>query len=820
MKTKFQLKKVKESFLIDDFSFENYFLYEKYEDGLFWASSPRQGGLGLQDPRVFFILEIAGGIYYYAPPEDLLSYYAKLKSLLRSVPIESDCMFQSLFVSYRTVDFVAPEPKTASSVVKRAYDSVREKIERARREGYFDHYSKLREVKNFLVVSFPIKSETLSGKIEDFLDQRSKRLGKDLIATFKVWKKSVITTLQTLGVQFREVGPEDFLFMMFTIWNQDFDPIKVPYFSDVELRNQILYNLVTTDHHEISFSKNRWAVAYLEDLKSVAPGFLTDLMTLRRPFLVSLSLKRVSETKLKAALIYKKKSTFNRELIAKIEQVLDEVERRPVYEAQCVVGVLVDEFKDVELAKAELSDFTSEYGWKLYFEDLIAPDMFLSAMPAHQNSKAQRTVFLYEDHALCFLNFRNFRQKFSDDGFILVGEDLKPRTVNVFDSLAYGTMITGASGSGKTFFSQYAILMALAQGEKVIAIDPLGNLEPLTMLLGGKYYRIGLDSDSDGISIFPKISLLELKQNRDLVAQILETVTRLVLLGSEVKKLSASERALLQQALFYMYENSPEPSFRTFYDVLDAMWKDTKEPAIKEFAAALSLFLPDGAYGGLISEEPLDMSNPLTVFDLGGVKDHDDLTEIAIYGLVSRISEEILKRPGRKHVFIDEAHYLIRSKESVDFLKSGVRVWRTFNGALYIITQQLTDLLENPQVGEGIFKTVNNFFIFRQSAASLIQAQPYVGYNSAELDALKELHTRPGQYAFFGYFSRAMRDGLPAFGRFYLSLPKFLYWTLTTDAREKEKRSLLIKELEAQGLSREEAIVKAIEQLSGEKLSF
>lgn len=799
-----RMRDINSMFKIDSHSFESYLKYEYYEDGFFYA----------QD-RIFFVLEIIGGIYYYAPASELLMYYSKLKTFLRALPRESDAVVQSLFLPYRDILFKPPKPKTDNDIIKNVYKAIVDKIQRSVKEGYFDSSSTLREVKNFLIISFPIKEKKLIGKIEDAIDRRKERIGTDFFATAKLWKEAVLAALQALSVKFREVQAEEFLYMMFTIMNQDFDPIQVPYHEKVPLNRQILCNLITTDHHEIAYNKKCWAVAYLEDLRGVAPGFLTDLLRLKRPFIVSMTLKQVNPMLLKAELFAKKKSSFSKELQAKIDSEIQVIDFVNPYKASVVLAVLVDDYKEVAIVESELSDFLSEYKWTLYFEEIIAPDLFLSAMPAHYNEKISRNVNVYEDHALCFLNFRSFRQKFSDEGIILVGEDLMPRCISVFDSQAYGTMISGGSGSGKTFFSQYAMLTQLALGERVFAIDPLGNLEPLAALLGGTYYKIGLSQECHGISIFPKISYAELMENRELSAQILDAIIKMISLGAENYHIKASQRALLQKALFYMYERAPEPTLSSFYNVLTAMHGETGDPELKEFAAALSLFLPEGAYGRLISNQDFDLSNPFVVFDLQGVREYAELAQLAIYGILLRVGEMVLRTGGRKNVYIDEAHYLLTESRSVKFISAGIRVWRTFGGALYLITQQLTDLLENREVGEGIFKTINNFFLLGQSPASFQAAQEYIGYNDSELEALYGLKTESGKYSFLSYFSRSMRDGSSAFGRFYLSLPKYLYWTLTTDTEEKQSRKRLCERYMQQGLSYKEAMSKAIKELSG-----
>jgi len=778
-------KKVRANFTIDESSFETYLNYEKYEDGLFWMND-----------RVFFMLEIVGGIYYYSSEEDILDYYTRLKLVLKSIPPEANASIQSFFMPYRDIDFDPPPSKSTNSAVNGFYDETVKKIKNAPKTGYYDDKSLLRDMRNFLIVIFPLKGSNILGKIEDVLDQRGSRLGGSATETYLLWKKSFLTSLRSMNCDVTEVDGDDFLYMMFTLLNQDFDPLKLKYNTSIPLKRQLLYNIITTDHHEIAYSKKRWAMGFLENLERVKLGFLVELMALKRPFFFSVTMHSLSTLKLQAVLQGRKRATMNKQKIANIDSALQVSGTNDAFEAEAYMGILLDDYKEVGEVHSELTGFFSKYRWDFQFETSIAADMLRSALPAHFNTKAARRLMIFDDHAISFLNFRNYRRKFSDQGIMFAGEDLSPKMVDIFDSTAYGTMISGGSGSGKTMFSQYMAMSELAQGRKVIIIDPVGNFEGLCEVVDGQYYRIGLSDRCRGMDCFPNLTYAELIQNKEVSSMTLALLEKLITLGSKSMDMSPRAKSVLQKAFYLMYKNTPDPDLTIFVEVLESLHAEAVDAGTDsiagEFAAALEMFLPDGVYGNLIASDSLDLDAQFIVFDIGELRDRAELAQLAIYGLMTKISSLVMYLATQNQkciLFIDEAHYLIADPGSVSFIKNGVRVWRTYGGSLVLISQQLTDLLENREVGEGIFKTLYNFFILAQSPSSIYDAQEFIGYNDTEANAMTDLRTVAGEYSFMSYYTRGMAsDGNPAFGRFYLSIPRYFYWMMTSHPDEKSQR--------------------------------
>ena len=59
----------------------------------------------------------------------------------------------------------------------------------------------------------------------------------------------------------------------------------------------------------------------------------------------------------------------------------------------------------------------------------------------------------------------------------------------------YNMLVTGSSGSGKSFANNFLMLQQIARGTRVFIIDIGGSYKKLTELLGGQYFEINLSDD-------------------------------------------------------------------------------------------------------------------------------------------------------------------------------------------------------------------------------------------------------------------------------------------------------------------------------------
>lgn len=121
---------------------------------------------------------------------------------------------------------------------------------------------------------------------------------------------------------------------------------------------------------------------------------------------------------------------------------------------------------------------------------------------------------------------------------------------------------------------------------------------------------------------------------------------------------------------------------------------------IEEHAGALlhrlSGFTPDGEYGFLTGQsdetiEPGDVTY-LDLQQLEGLGSADESTMLDL--ALGQVYETVKRAPGKTMFIIDEAHYLLESKELLQWLEQSARHWRHNDAGLWFLSQYPGDFVD------------------------------------------------------------------------------------------------------------------------------
>jgi len=241
--------------------------------------------------------------------------------------------------------------------------------------------------------------------------------------------------------------------------------------------------------------------------------------------------------------------------------------------------------------------------------------------------------------------------------------------INTMKGDNYSLMITGKSGSGKTFLCQKILTYELEQGRAVFMIDPKRDYEKFALL---NNFRI-IDKD-----VNPMIFKEDL-YFRDIV----------------LSRIPESERSARKEGLLLrVIRETGAWKLDSFFDALKLLEDNGFEN--------ISLYFED--MKGKIStkkEEPTDR-----VYILSSSFTDNTLSFILTYAF------QYLKRIGKPYKFvIDEAHRVFASNPT--FLEQRVREVRVANSGLVTLTQSY-DVLTSNRFGEIVAGNSDHKFFFRQ----------------------------------------------------------------------------------------------------------
>lgn len=279
-------------------------------------------------------------------------------------------------------------------------------------------------------------------------------------------------------------------------------------------------------------------------------------------------------------------------------------------------------------------------------------------------------------------------------------------------------LILGSTGSGKSFAAKREILnIFLCTQDDIIILDAEGEYLALVQALGGQVIEISPNSKSY-INPFD----INANYNEDddpivLKSDFLLTLCEQIL--SSNRDLELEEISIIDRCLKYIYERYflnpiPEniPRLSNLYDSLIAQ----NLPIADRIANALEYYV-QGTMNVFNHQTNINIHNRVVCFNTKNLG--NNLKKIGMYIIQDAIWNRVsANRQQRKktRIIIDEFHLLLKDKQTAGF---SVEIWKRFRkwgGILTGITQDVTDLLKSPEIG-NIFENTGFYYLLKQGPA-------------------------------------------------------------------------------------------------------
>lgn len=304
---------------------------------------------------------------------------------------------------------------------------------------------------------------------------------------------------------------------------------------------------------------------------------------------------------------------------------------------------------------------------------------------------------------------------------ILYGINRHNSSLVLFDRFSlenYNSVIFAKSGAGKSYATKLEILRSLMFDTDVIVVDPEREYEYLAEAVGGRYFNISLTSEHH-------INPFDLPYPRDdespadvLRSNIINLVGlfRLMLGG-----LNPDEDAIIDSAITETYAlkditpdadftGKPAPLLSDLELVLAGM----------EGGGALAqrlLKYTQGTWAGFLNRPTnVDINKKFVVFSVRDME--DELKPVAMYIVMHNIWNAIRRNLKKRLLVIDEAWWMMKSKDTGSFLYSLVKRGRKYYLGVATITQDVGDFLRSPY-GLPIITNSSIQLLLKQSPASI-----------------------------------------------------------------------------------------------------
>ena len=336
----------------------------------------------------------------------------------------------------------------------------------------------------------------------------------------------------------------------------------------------------------------------------------------------------------------------------------------------------------------------------------------------------------------------------SDKG-ILFGVNRHNSSLVLFDRFSlenYNSVVFAKSGAGKSYMTKLEILRTLMFETEVIVIDPEREYEYMAEAVGGRYFKISLNSEHH-INPFD----LPIPGPDESAANVLRSnIINLVgLFRLMMGGLTAEEDAIIDRAITETYalkditadsdfSNIEPPLMSDFEMVLSGM------EGGESLAQRLTKYTK-GTWAGFINRPTnVDINRKFVVFSLRDME--DELKPIAMYIVTHYIWNAIRKELKKRLLVIDEAWWMMKSEDTASFLTGLVKRGRKYYLGVATITQDVDDFLKSPY-GLPIITNSSIQLLMKQSPSSIEKLQET--FNLTDEEKYLLLESDVGEGIFF-----------------------------------------------------------------------
>ena len=337
-------------------------------------------------------------------------------------------------------------------------------------------------------------------------------------------------------------------------------------------------------------------------------------------------------------------------------------------------------------------------------------------------------------------------------------------------------LITGVTGSGKSFQTTDLILQQLRLGADVFVLDKGDSYRRLAELVGGQYLAI---SPNAPLTINPCAGDGSKEHQAFLTLVLAEMAS-----GGDARfPLDREQIGVLAEAVAETFRRAPTGGEVCLGDVARTLTQDPDADRLgPRIARRLFPFLAAGPYGTFFDgPNQFVAGGGLTVVELKELASYPDLQAVMTLVLLHQVTGFVSQRPrGQRKLFVvDEAWSLLRSDNAAKVLETAARTYRKYGCAAVFISQYLTDF-EGPS-GRAVRENCPNRLFLRQEPEALGRLKELIGLTEYQAALLRTAGSVRGA------FSEGLLVTPSGSGLVRLIVDPLTYWTATTAPQDQAR---------------------------------
>lgn len=396
-------------------------------------------------------------------------------------------------------------------------------------------------------------------------------------------------------------------------------------------------------------------------------------------------------------------------------------------------------------------------------------------------------------------------------------------TTSLFDSsFSYNAIVVATSGAGKSFLINEIIMSYLSEGAKVYVVDVGYSYQRSTELItSSQFFEFELDNPQYILNPF-SYARSKPDSDREITdtdASFLRSIVYEMARPSSGGPLPPIAEAVIEKAVRDVFRE--KGSDATVADVAEAIrqrGEEEKDRRILDISRQLFTFT-EGSFSSFFNgQSNINFDSDYIVLEMTGLKGEANipLMRVVLMILFYRLLKDVEQgdRGRKKLLVIDEAWKLLSTKQAADVIETAYRTFRKFNASAITVTQSFMDFFtltekgyQYSAAGRAIVPNAPFWFLLKQRDYRVFEQE----FDPDLLEILKTVTTHKGKYS--EIFLVGPRGN--AILRFVVD--KASYWIYTTDASDRAIFDKVMKRYLELGLPKEEAIVKAVEELANER---
>lgn len=487
-----------------------------------------------------------------------------------------------------------------------------------------------------------MKKASLFSRNKSFAAIADQKLKQELVLSERL-SHDIEAGLVLLGLTPKRLGSEEVLDLIYRQWN----PCRNIGLGEVDpdhLRSSLLFTDVGIDDKGFSMGDFHYRVISLKLLPDQTYAAMANklrelsfdtrlFLTIHVPNQQSEHESLQTQRRIAFSMVAGKKSGVTdlestakfRDLETLLEQMVAEGEK--VFHMSLQVLVRSKSSEDLENKISEtLAKIREVAGAEAMEETLAAFDIFSEVAIPNCRSK-ERTKRMKTSNLCDMLPVFGPWNGHNDPKILLRSRLGSLVSFNPFTSELTNSnqIVSGGSGSGKSFMTNILLMQMLKENPKIYIVDIGGSYKKICENFDGQYVHLGVDTQ---LSINPfDLANGETKPTSQKIKFILSLV-EIMTKENEKIQLGKLEKAEIESAIEKVYETSKSPRLSDLRELLLAH----TEIQIQRIGKILTSWCGNSPYGKFVDQKTtLELKRPMVCFDLKGMENYPDLQAACLF---------------------------------------------------------------------------------------------------------------------------------------------------------------------------------------------